>query len=118
MITINIIPYSAEYSESATAECEEMQQQSLLRYSMLQLIQEGVTDRESFRRALDQVIRVCRYGDIRLSEHLREVYTYDAETHEMGTDWLMSKRALKLIVMQQPELHERMELWLRDESEF
>jgi hypothetical protein len=117
MVTINIIPYSPEYSHSALADFEEIVHQSMLKYSMLHLIQQGVTDRESFQQALQQALMVCRYAEIRLSDHFRQVYAYDTETGELDTDWLMSKRALKLIVMQHPELNKQMSRWLWDQSE-
>lgn len=117
MSTINIIPYHADYSHHALADFEEILHYSMLRYSMLHLISEGVTSRDSFNEALQKAMKVCSYAGIDMSRHFKQVYAYDTETGVMDIDWIMSKRGLKLIIMEYPELNRQFAQWLWEWSD-
>jgi hypothetical protein len=117
MSTINIIPYSADYSHAALADFEEVLHYSMLRYSMLHLLREGITSRESFNEALQKAMRVCDYAGISIEQHFKQVYAYDTDTGTMDIDWLMSKRGLKLIILEYPRLNKQLALWLWEWSD-
>jgi hypothetical protein len=102
MSTINIIPYSIEHHQALIADFEEMMQWPALEYSMLTLIQQGVTTRQEFSEAFQKMLRMSHHGGINLTHHLVQVYAYDIETGTMDTDWLMSRKGLTLIILQYP----------------
>lgn len=117
MSTINIIPYHSDYSHHSLADFEEILHYSMLRYSMLHLIHEGITSRDSFNEALQKAIKVCTYAGIDMSLHFKQVYAYDTESGVMDIDWIMSKRGLKLIILQYPELNKQLAQWLWEWSD-
>ncbi len=102
MSTISIIPFAEEHRNEAAADFEEMLQEAILRHSMRRLIDEGMTSREDFIEAFEKVVLVAQYARLNLAEHFRQVYAYDIETGMMDTDWLMSNRGLRLIILHIP----------------
>ena len=85
------------------ADFEELIHQSMMEYSMLDLIQQGLTSEEEFLDALKKVIRISQHGGFHLTHHFTRVYAYDPATGSLYVDWLMSRRGLKMIILQYPE---------------
>jgi hypothetical protein len=103
MISINVIPYHAEHSHAVIADFEEVLHQSTLQYSMAQLIDDGLTSREDFMEAFNKALLVCSYAGINPAAHFSQVYIYDTASGMTGTDWLLSREGLTLIIMQYPK---------------
>ncbi len=79
-----------------------MEHRTMMSYSMQQLIEDGVTSKEDFIEAFQKALEVCSYAGINPADHFRQVYAYDTETGMMYTDWVMSRKGLRLIIMQYP----------------
>jgi hypothetical protein len=112
MYTVNIIPYHEDHKHAAIAEFEEMLQHAQLQYSMRHLVSLGITSKDIFSNTLEKAMQVCNYAGINIADHFMQVYVFDAETHTIDTDWLMSRRGFKLILMQYPHLNQNLAHWL------
>jgi hypothetical protein len=112
MATINIVSYSVDQSPFVIAEFEEVMRSSMLRYSMKHLLLAGVTSEENFNQMLTRSIQVCQYAGIRVDDHFRQIFVFAPATGTTYTDWLMSKKGFKLMLMQNPDLNENMAHYL------
>ncbi len=112
MENINIIAYSQEYDNLSITEFEEAYYHSRLCYSGRHLILAGITSMEDFEETLGRAIKICSYAGINIAHHFKQVYVFDPETGSLRSDWLMSKRGFKLVLMQYPRLNEQIARWL------
>ena len=112
MTTINIVPYSADQSPYVIAEFEEVLRHSALCYSMRHLIQAGISSQESFDAALVKSMEICNYAGINIAHHFKQIFVCDMAAGTMYTDWIMSKKGFKLVLMQYPQVNEQIAHWI------
>src|SRR5271170_2092026 len=100
METYHIVQYTASHHYFALSEFEEALHDSMLHYSIRHLTLAGITSQEKLTEALQKSMRICSLAGINIKHHFKQVFVYDAATGEMYPDWLLSKKAFKLTIMQ------------------
>jgi hypothetical protein len=111
-MSTNIISYSAGQRAYVIAEFEKALHDSMLRYSMRHLIQAGVTSQDMFNEALAKSMEICHLAGINIGYHFKQIYVFDMEAGTMDTDWLISKKGFKLILMQYPQINDQLARWI------
>ncbi|MES2520046.1 MAG: hypothetical protein V4585_18155 [Bacteroidota bacterium] len=112
MKTDDVILYSSYKNQFTINDFEEAFLNSMRRYSIRNLPFTQEISPENILEALQKSVKVCHLAGINSRDHFKKVFVYDADVHTVHIDWRMTKKGLNLMVMQTPELNEKMARWL------
>ena len=112
MKTDHLTLYSPAPRHSAIGEFEEAVIHSALQYSLMHLpVTEDILQ-EKILEALQKSIRICSLAGVKSKEHFKQLYIFDGSTGTLHIDWRMSKKGLKVMIMQMPTINEKTARWL------
>jgi|ERR1043165_1598921 hypothetical protein len=111
METYQITVYERHPARSVFDELDEALLESRLQYSMRHVLYTGAASMEELQLALQKSMQICSLAGSNSHYHFKPVYVFDPQTGITHTDWLMSKKAFCLMVMNLP-LNEQTAKWL------
>ena len=105
-------PTISSQHQFTSNEFEEAFYNSMLRYSLRHLTFTENTSQENIMEVLQKSLQVCYLAGVDGKRHFKKIYVFDTGTGALHIDWLMSKKAFNLMVIQTSSLNEKMARWL------